>query len=212
MLRYAKANKNHMGQIIFPPRMYNLLWTIRNSKLEKKILDCGAGGNNPPLAIFHQHGYETHGVEISEDQIERASAFCQKHAIDLNIVKGDMRKLEYSDESFSHVFSQNSIFHLTKADTATAMSEMKRVLRSDGYLYVNFLSVEDQRYGHGEEVRPGEWIAPESGESSLHSYYQDNEPDPYFDNMDFVLKIKNITDYNDGEYKMGHLEYIAKKK
>ena len=123
-----------------------------------------------------------------------------------------MRILEYSDESFSHVFSQNSIFHLTKADTATAMSEMRRVLRPDGYLYVNFLSADDQRCGYGEEAGPGEWIAPEHGEPALHSYYQDDEPDVYFENMDVVLKIKNTTNYNTGEYKMGHLEYIAKKK
>ena len=192
--------------------MYNFLWTIRNCKLEKKILDCGAGGNFPPLAIFHQHGYETHGIEISEDQIDRATAFSQKHAIDLNIVRGDMRKLEFADEFFSHVFSQNSIFHLTKADTATAMSEMKRVLRRNGYLYVNFLSVDDQRCGFGEEAGPGEWMAPEGGEDTLHSYYQDNEPDAYFENMEFVLKIKNQTDFNNGEYKMAHLEYIAKMK
>lgn len=201
-----------MERLIFPPRMYNFLWTIRNCTLEKKILDCGAGGNNPPLAIFHQHGYETHGIDISEDQIERSAAFCRKHTIDLNIVKGDMRKLEFADESFSHVFSQNSIFHLTKADTVTAMSEMKRVLRRDGYMYVNFLSVDDQRFGNGEEAGPGEWMSPDGGLDTLHSFYQYDEPDAYFENMEFVLKIKNQTNYNDGEYKMGHLEYIVKKK
>ena len=200
-----------MEKVIFYPRMYTLLWVIRNSTLEKKILDCGAGGDTPPLAIFHQHGFETHGIEISENQIERSNAFCSKHSINLNIVKGDMRKLELADESFSHVFSQNSIFHLTKADTAIAMTEMKRVLRKDGYLYVNFLSVDDQRYGHGKEAGPGEWIAPEGGKDTLHSYYQDDEPDIYFENMEFIMKIKNQTDYNNGEYKMAHLEYIVKK-
>lgn len=201
-----------MELLIFPPRMYNFLWIIRNSTLEKKILDCGAGGRFPPLAIFHQHGFETQGIDLSDGQIERAKKFEQEHGVDLNIVKGDMRKLKYADESFSHVFSQNSIFHLTKADTAIAMSEMKRVLRSDGYLYVNFLSTDDQRCGIGEEAGPGEWITSEHGESALHSFYQDNEPDAYFDNMDFIMKIRNRTDHNDGEYRMGHLEYIAKKK
>lgn len=201
-----------MEQLIFYPRMYTFLWTIRNSILEKKILDCGAGGTMPPLAIFHQRGFETHGVEISEGQIELANEFSKKHAINLNIVKGDMRKLEHDDGSFSHVYSQNSIFHLNKADTATAMSEMRRVLRTDGYLYVNFLSVDDQRCGFGQEAGPGEWIALENGEPTLHSYYQDNEPDTYFENMDIVLKIKNMTEFDNGIYRMGHIEYIARKK
>ncbi|MHA1290912.1 MAG: hypothetical protein ACTSPB_26300, partial [Candidatus Thorarchaeota archaeon] len=72
MLRYDRTTGGNMEQLIFPPRMYNFLWTIRNSTLEKKILDCGAGGRFPPLAIFHQHGFETHGIDLSDDQIERA--------------------------------------------------------------------------------------------------------------------------------------------
>jgi len=201
-----------MEHVIFPPRMYNFLWTIRNSPLEKKILDCGAGGNYPPLAIFHQHGFETHGIDISDKQIEKATTFGQKHGIDLNIVKGNMCKLEYRDESFSYVFSQNSIFHLIKADTTSAMMEMKRVLRKEGFMYVNFLSVNDQGCGAGEKAGPGEWIAPEHGEPTLHSFYEDNEPDSFFDNMDILLKTKSSMEFENGEYRMVHIEYIAQKK
>jgi ubiquinone/menaquinone biosynthesis C-methylase UbiE len=201
-----------MGPLVFPPRMYNFLWTIRNSTLEKKILDCGAGGRFPPLAIFHQHGFETHGVDLSDDQIERANDFGRQHGMDLNIVKGNMCRLEFRDESFSYVFSQNSIFHLTKADTASAMQEMKRVLCSGGFLYVNFLSIDDQRFGVGEEAGPGEWIAPEHGELTLHSFYEEKELDPFFENMDILMKTKNRTEVENGKYWMAHIEYIARKK
>ena len=201
-----------MTQLVFQSRMYKLLWWIRNSQLEKKILDCGAGGNMPPLAIFYQHGFDTTGIEISDSQLENARAFCEKHDMDLNIIKGDMRKLDFDDESFSHVYSQNSIFHLNKADTALAMSEMRRVLRTDGYIYVNFLSIDDQGCGDGEEAGPGEWIAPEHGEPTLHSFYADEEPDEYFKGMSIIMKTKNVTDFESGEYRMATLEYIAKKK
>ena len=30
--------------------------------LEKTVLDCGAGGRYPPLALFHQHGYDAFGI------------------------------------------------------------------------------------------------------------------------------------------------------
>ncbi|MFW9844208.1 MAG: class I SAM-dependent methyltransferase [Candidatus Thorarchaeota archaeon] len=184
---------------------------IRNSELEKKILDCGAGGDLPPLGLFHQYGFETHGVDIADDQIERADRFCENHGVELNIVKGDMRTLDFDDEFFSHVYSQNSIFHLSKADTAAAMTEMRRVLRSGGYIYVNFLSIEDQGFGEGEEAALGEWISMERGELTLHSYYSDNEPDVYFEDMEIEMKRKIITDFEGGTYKMVTLEYFAKK-
>ncbi len=201
-----------MDNIIFPPRMYSFLWAIRECELEKKILDCGAGGRLPPLAIFHQHGFETYGVDISDEQIEKAQVFSKKHGIDLNILKGDMRSLNFADGFFSHVYSQNSIFHLTKKDTKTAMLEMKRVLSNGGYMYVNFLSIEDQGYGEGEEAGPGEWIAPEYDELTLHSFYADDEPDIYFEGMELLYRTKKTTEIRDGPYTMVTLEYIAKKK
>jgi hypothetical protein len=30
-----------------------------------KILDCGAGGPVPPLALFHQHRFEAWGIDAS---------------------------------------------------------------------------------------------------------------------------------------------------
>ena len=46
--------------------------------LEKSVLDCGAGGDCPPLALFAEYGYKTQGIEISNSQVERANIFSQK--------------------------------------------------------------------------------------------------------------------------------------
>ena len=35
--------------------------------------------------------------------------------------------------------------------------------------------------GEGEEAGPGEWIALEHSEPTLHSFYTDDEPDIYFE-------------------------------
>jgi len=86
------------------------------SHLPKIILDCGAGGGFPPLAIFHREGYKTYGIEISDSQIERAQAYEQEYNMQFNIIKGDMRELPYEDESFSFVFSHHTIHHLCKND------------------------------------------------------------------------------------------------
>ncbi len=205
-----------MKRIIFNPNVYRFLYYVDrlfpDNEVQKSVLDCGAGGKIPPLGLLHQLGFDTCGIDISENQIERAKRFEEEHNVDLNIQKGDMTDLPFDDESFGYVYSQNSIFHLTKHNTAKAMQEMKRVLRSQGFLYVNFLSVEDQGYGEGEEVRPGEWRALEDGEPTVHSYYQDNEADQYFMDARIILKEKRILDSRFHNRKMVYIEYIARKE
>lgn len=82
--------------------------------LEREVLDCGAGGNLPTLAIFHENGYKVHGIEIDDEQLEKANKFGEERGIDLNIQKGDMKDLPYKDNSMSYIYSYNSIFHMSK--------------------------------------------------------------------------------------------------
>ena len=44
-------------------QLYKFLEYCNKSNMEKKILDCGAGGNMPPLGLFYSEGYETYGFK-----------------------------------------------------------------------------------------------------------------------------------------------------
>ncbi|NHJ13747.1 MAG: class I SAM-dependent methyltransferase [Candidatus Thorarchaeota archaeon] len=204
-----------MYRVMYNPNAYRFLHFIEtlesDKKPEKRVLDCGAGGSRPPLALFHLLGYETHGIDIAAAQVKRAQEFSSKHGVDLNIRMGDMRALEFTDELFPCIYSQNSIFHLTKSETGKAMKEMKRVLRKGGVLYVNFLSIEDQGHGEGKEVGPSEWESIEHGEVTIHSFYEDNEPDMYFEDLEVLMKEKRIRDFRIYNYRIVTLEYIARK-
>ncbi|TFG11239.1 class I SAM-dependent methyltransferase [Candidatus Thorarchaeota archaeon] len=204
-----------MKNIIFNPNVYRFLYSVDrlfpDNQVEKSVLDCGAGGKIPPLGLLHKLGFDTCGIDILDEQIEMVRRFEEEHDVDLNIQKADMTEIPFDDESFGYVYSQNSIFHLTKYDTAKAMHEMKRVLRPQGFLYVNFLSVKDEGYGEGEEVGPGEWRALEHGESTVHSYYGDGEPDQYFADTRIILREKRILDSRNHNRKMVYIEYIARK-
>ena len=57
--------------------VFDFLNECNKSTLEKKILDCGAGGGHPPLAIFYRNGYKTYGIEILDSQIERANKYAK---------------------------------------------------------------------------------------------------------------------------------------
>lgn len=197
----------------YPPSLYNFLRYAVSNPLEKKILDCGAGGPDPKLSLFFENGFETYGIDISDDQIYESKKFCEEQGIDLNIIKGDMRKIPFDSEFFNFVFSYNSIFHLNKKDTGIAIDEIYRVLNKGGLCYLNFLSIEDKWYGKGEELNPGEIITEEGEEVYLHSYYEDDEPDKYFNNFEIIYKEKKHilkgAYFNTGRTSI--LEYVVKK-
>ena len=142
-----------------------------------RILDCGAGGSVPPLALFHRHGFETWGIDVSEEQLDRARQFCVQQEIDVHLRAGDMRQLPFDDESFDYVFEHYSMLHLSKGDTARAIGEMYRVLKPKGLCFLGFMSTHSWPHSwFGEEREPGELWAPEGGDDlARHTMFSDRE-------------------------------------
>jgi hypothetical protein len=76
--------------------LYEFLRQCNASSLPKEVLDCGAGGSQPPLSLFYQWGYRTLGIEIAEPALEESQSFCAEHRLPLNIILGDMRRIPLS--------------------------------------------------------------------------------------------------------------------
>jgi len=197
----------------YPSSLYNFLRFIQNNPVSKKILDCGAGGRDPKLAFFYENGLEAYGIDISEDQIKEAEDFCKNNNYRLNIVKGDMRNIPFESMFFGYVYSYLSMIHLSKNGTAQAINEIHRVLMRGGLCYLNFLSKDDQSYNENEETKPGEIISKHGNEESMHSYYDENEPDEFLNNFEILYKEKRHIlkgkYFNTGRTCI--LDYILKK-
>jgi len=197
----------------FPPALYNYLKFANESKMEKTILDCGAGGSFPKLTLFHYFGFKTYGIELLQERIDMANDYCQKYNIKLKIKKADMRNIPFDSNSFGFTYSYNTIFHLNKVDTQITLDEMFRVLKRKGLLYINLLSLEDSTYGKGEEIRPGECLSQiEGDEEVLHCYYGDDEGDTFFKNHKIIYKEKRRVFINKIDYLPCYLDYIVKKR
>jgi len=204
--------------------LYTFLGYCERSSLPKEILDCGAGGEDPPLYIFHSLGYTSHGVDISEEQLKKTRGFCDSKGIELNIRKGDMRTLPFEDCSFSFVYSYDTVFHMPKKEVAVAVEEMKRVLRREGLLFVNFVSTQHSGFGAGQKVGPGEFVQNGRHGKVFISYYEDNEPDTLFNGLEILSKEKRIVELTSKgvcalgftvksqKYIYASLDYFARKK
>lgn len=193
--------------------IYKFLYYCNEINLEKRVVDCGAGGNMPPLGIFYNEGYKTTGIEMDENQIALAKAFEKENNMNLNIIKGDMRKLPFKDSEIPYIYSFGSIFHMKKNDVKIAIDEIKRVMIDDGLCYINFLSKEDFRYGQGEKIGYGEFIQEEKGNKVIHSYFDDEEIEEYLKDMTIIYKENRVYEriYNGEMIRQGAIDYIVRK-
>ena len=200
-----------MHNINWATPLYKFLRLCNQSELEKVVLDCGAGGDQPPLEIFYDYGYQTFGVELAPNPLEQVKGFCKGTGKGLNIIQGDMRHIPMGDEQISFVYSYNAIVFMTKADIQKALKEMERVLHVGGLCYVNFISVDELQWNKEE---PSEKCLEMFG-SAYFSYHEDEEADEYFSNFEILHKEKRILErlLDDGKLlKQAYLDYILRKR
>lgn len=180
--------------------VYAFLSLINASQMEgetfsgKKILDCGAGGILPPLTLFHQQGFDTWGIDISDEQIHQAKEFCDEQGMLLHLCKGDMRQIPFEDETFDYVYEHYSMCHLSKQDTTRAIHEMYRVLKKGGLCLLGVMSMNTwPKSNFGEEKEPGQFWGKEHGdELTLHSMFTDEETDQLVSEWDIISKEKRV--------------------
>ncbi len=140
------------------------------------VLECGAGGAVPPLAIFHRSGFRCVGIDNDSEQLARAREFCSQHGVDIDLRECDMRELPFDDDSFDYVYEHYSMCHLTKRDTATAIGEMHRVLKPGGLCFLGVISADTWPLSlMGQEREPGELWDDDGDEPTVHSAFTDQE-------------------------------------
>ena len=198
-----------MPEVCWATPLYEFLKYCEETELPRDILDCGAGGERPPLALFHRFGYTTAGIDLDPEALKKTVAFCERASVELGISQGDMREIAFPSESFSFVYSYNAISFMTKPDIAIATSEMERVLRPAGLFYVNFDSVDDP---DRSEFSDSSFLR-EVLRSRRFSHFEDDEADVHFGGFTILRKQKRLIEelYEGKRIKQAYIDYIARK-
>ena len=204
------AKDRSVPEIIWATPLYEFLRQCNESPLQRRILDCGAGGSEPPLSLFHQYGYETYGIEIATEALDKAAQFCREKGMPLKLFRGDMRRIPFAGGSFSFVYAFNAIFFMTKPDITRSMGEMERVLRPEGLIYVNFVSVDEPDKGPFCETSPARVLL----KSERFAQHEDDEADAHFEAFQILRKEKRFEDkvHGRGRSLQVYIEYIARKR
>jgi len=101
-------------------------------KTGMKILEGGCGRGQYVYAL-QKWGYEAYGVDFAPETVKKITALFPE----MKIKEGDVRALPYEDNFFDGYWSFGVIEHFYEGFEKIA-SEMKRVVRPGGYVFVTF--------------------------------------------------------------------------
>jgi len=174
----------------------------------RRILDCGAGGRVPPVALFAEQGMAAWGLDIDEESLAKAREYVIERGLSIELVHGDMRSMPFEDASFDYVFEHYSMCHLTKADTQCAIDEMRRVLKPGGSAFLGVISIDSwPKAWFGTEESPGEFWGDEDGERTLHSMFTDSKADALVARWEIVSKEKRARYLREAAEKLSGEEW-----
>ncbi len=140
----------------------------------EKVLDLGCG-NGRHAVFFAEQGFNTYGIDISEEAIKIAKAWLDEKGLKADLKVGDIEKLPFKDNSFDLVVLSGSLDHILFSKAKEIMKEVRRVSAPGAYVYVTLRSTEDSEFGRGEKVERNTFILKEGYEKGIIQHYFDLE-------------------------------------
>lgn len=98
-----------------------------------RVLDVGCGNGNTAFWLSRRTGCEVVGVDLSGVRIRNAKAMVADHSsLCVSFHKASATNLPFPDQSFTHVWSQATLYHIH--EHPQALHEISRVLQDRGTL------------------------------------------------------------------------------
>ncbi len=168
---------------------------IWREKGYKQLLDLGSGLGRHAI-YFARKGFEVSAVDISGYGISHLLSWAEAENLPVKAVTGDMLHLPYPDNCFDCIFAYHVISHSDTQGVETIISEIERVLKRDGEIFLSFCSKESTDYlEKGAEKIDGNTVVcrkePEAGVAHF-----------YADTADIIRLLHNFT-----ITKIRHTEY-----
>ncbi|HIH45148.1 MAG TPA: class I SAM-dependent methyltransferase [Candidatus Methanoperedenaceae archaeon] len=119
------------------------------------VLDagCGSGRYTIPLA---SRGFNTTGIDVATKAIRRMLDTAGARGLQVDSAAADVTRLPFRDSSFDAVMCYGMLQHLLVDERKMAISELSRVLKKGGYMFIEVFGEEDMRSG-GDEVEKGSY-------------------------------------------------------
>ena len=105
------------------------------------LLDLGTGLGRHAI-YFSKQGFNVTAMDISDYAIQYLKTWAAKENQIINAGVGDMTCMNYSNESFDCILAYHVISHTDSIGIKKTISEIERVLKPNGEVYLSFCSKE----------------------------------------------------------------------
>ncbi|UCD96688.1 MAG: class I SAM-dependent methyltransferase [Candidatus Bathyarchaeota archaeon] len=95
-----------------------------------RILDAGCGAGVPCADLAMQAGFEVVGVDFSSSMLKMA----RKNVPEADLIKEDMTKLGFPDNSFDGLIALYSIIHVPREMHASLYQQFHEILKPEGMM------------------------------------------------------------------------------
>ena len=157
-------------------------------ELVRTVLDLGCGTGRH-TAYLLEEGFQIYGCDSSEAALELAMAALPA----VNFETCNMTSLPYEDGFFDAVICNHVIQHGTRAEIKVAISEIHRILRKGGILFLVAISTNHPKYLTGTEIEPNTRINTDSVDGVLpHHFFTEKELSTLFSKEFKIVKLDHF--------------------
>ena len=172
-------------------------------------LGCGIGRNALYMARI---GFNVHAFDLSKEGLSQLFREAKLQNLDIKIKIGDMLNLPYDDNFFDCLLAFHSIYHTDYYGLKKVVSEIQRVLKKNGEIYITLNSKESDAWITFLDKRIDNYtlIKTEAGETDVPHTYLDYDDATRLLSDFKILKIQQIFDYHKRKY--AHFFILCKKQ
>lgn len=171
---------------------------VKKLNKNSKVLDLGCAFGRD-TQFFLDNKFDAYGVDLSKKLIEKAKIRVPTGKFQV----ASLLDLPFEDDFFDAIWCSATLLHLSKKDVPKALSEMQRVLKTKGILYLHL------KEGKGEKLIEDDRY---KGAIKFYSYFSKDEISTFLDKANFTIIDLELIYDNKEKYRTTGMLYIFAKK
>ena len=175
------------------------------------LLDNGCGPGRHAI-YFAKRGFAVTGFDQSRQALDYLTAWAAREKVAVNIREGDLFSMPFASEQFDCIVDYNASYHTDTAGYQRAVSEMRRVLRPGGEVFLTLLSRRDTAYREAEMADKLDRFTVQYAGSAPHFYAGREDLEEIFRGFQFVLPPREVIAPGlDNPKQSVHFQLLLKK-